>query len=135
MEGFKMVDLNVISNRIIFIIDCTVKSNPEEFQKWTKNRASKYVFDLKEEKSISYEWHLSDDNKEATLIESFIDSDGAMQRLSNHGASPIATEVLEQVDIKSVLCLGNAKKDLIDTLTPWGAKFHRHFCGYHKEIS
>ena len=68
------------------------------------------------------------------MIESFVDSDGAMERLANHGASPIATEVLEHVDIKSVLCLGNAKQDLIDALTPWGAKFHYHFCGYHKEI-
>ena len=129
-----MVDLNTISNRIVFVLGCTVKSNPEEFKKWIKNRASKYVFELKEEKSISYEWHLSDDNKEATLIESFVDSDGAMQRLANHGASPIATEVLEHVDINSVLCLGNAKQDLINALTPWGAKFYHHFCGYHKKI-
>jgi hypothetical protein len=129
-----MADLNIISDRIVFVIGCTVKSNPDEIQKWLKNRASKYVFDLKEEKSISYEWHLSDDNKEATLIESFEDSEGAMQRLANHSASPIASEVLEHVEINSVLCLGNAKQDLINTLTQWGGKFHHHFCGYHKEI-
>ena len=114
------------------MIQCSVKSDPDEFQNWARDRASKYVFDLKEEKSVSYEWHLSDDNTEATLVESFVDSDGAMQRLSNHAASPIATEVLEQVDIKGVLCFGNAKQDLIDTLTAWGAKFQRQFCGYHK---
>ena len=113
------------------MIQCSVKSDPDEFQKWARDRASKYVFDLKEEKSVSYEWHLSDDNTEATLIESFVDSDGAMQRLANHAASPIAAEVLEQVDIKGVLCLGNAKQDLIDALTAWGAKFHRHFCGFN----
>ena len=93
-----------------------------------------YFYNLKEEKSISYEWHLSDDHKEATLIESFVDSDGALQRLANHGASPIANEVSEHVDFKSILCLGNAKQDLIDALTPWGAKFQHQFCGYHKEI-
>ena len=124
--------LNAHSDRIYFMIQCSVKSDPDEFQKWARDRASKYVFDLKEEKSVSYEWHLSDDNTEATLVESFVDSDGAMQRLSNHAASPIATEVLEQVDIKGVLCFGNAKQDLIDTLTAWGAKFQRQFCGYHK---
>ena len=127
-----MGELNAVSDRIILIIQCSVKSDADEFQKWIKDRASKYVFDLKEEKSISYEWHLSDDNKEATLVESFVDSDGAMQRLSNHAASPLAAEVLELVDIKGVLCFGNAKQDLIDTLTAWGAKFQRHFCGYHK---
>ena len=127
-----MSQLNEKSNRIIFIIQCNVKCDPEEFQKWARDRASKYVYDLKEENSISYEWHLSDDNKEATLIESFVDSDGAMQRLSNHAASPLASEVLEVVDIKGVFCFGNAKQDLEETLTAWGAKFQRHFCGYHK---
>ena len=127
-----MADLNIVSNRIVFVFECTVKSNPKEFQKWIKNRASKYVYDLKEKKSISYEWHLSGDNKEATLIENFVDSDGAMQRLVNHGASPIAAEVSDHVEFKSILCLGNAKQDLIDALTPWGAKFQQHFCGYHK---
>ena len=132
LERFKMSDLNAHSDRIYLMIQCSVKSDPDEFQKWARDRASKYVFDLKEEKSVSYEWHLSDDNTEATLVESFVDSDGAMQRLSNHAASPLATEVLEQVDIKGVLCFGNAKQDLIDTLTAWGAKFQRQFCGYHK---
>ena len=126
-----MGELNAVSNRIIFIIQCSVKSDADEFQKWLKDRASKYVFELKEEKSISYEWHLSEDNKEATLIETFVDSDAAIQRIKNHAASPIAAEVLEQVDIKGVHCFGNAKQELIDTLTAWGAKFQRHFCGFN----
>jgi len=126
-----MGELNADSKRIIFIIQCNVKSTPDDFQIWVKDRASKYVFGLNEKKSISYEWHLSEDNTAATLIESFVDSDGAMQRLENHAASPIATEVLEQVDIKTVLCLGNAKQDLIDALSAWGAKFQRHFCGFN----
>ncbi|MDC0074765.1 hypothetical protein OAK17_07915 [Alphaproteobacteria bacterium] len=127
-----MSKLNEKSNRIIFIIQCSVKCDPEEFQIWARDRASKYVYDLKEENSISYEWHLSADNKEATLVESFVDSDGAMQRLSNHAASPLASEVFEVVDIKDVFCLGNANQDLVETLTAWDAKFQRHFCGYHK---
>ncbi len=126
-----MGELNANSERIIFMIQCDVKSNPSEFQKWIKDRASKYVFDLKEENTISYEWHLSKDNKEATLVESFVDSDAAMQRLANHAASPIAAEVLEQVDIKGVLCFGNTKQDLVDALTAWGAKFQRRFCGFN----
>ena len=131
MKGLKMGDLNANSDRIIAIIQCSVKSDPDEFQKWIQDRASKYVFDLKEENTISYEWHLSDDNKEATLIETFNDSDAAVQRLKNHAASPIAAEVLEHVDINGVYCFGNAKQDLIDMFTAWGAKFQRHFCGFN----
>ena len=120
------------SGRIMLIFTCSVKSDPQEFEKWARDRASKYVFDLKEEKSISYEWYFSEDKAEATLIESFVDSDGASQRLANHMASPIAAEVMNHVNFKSVLCFGNAKQDLIDTLTAFGSKFHYHLCGYHK---
>jgi hypothetical protein len=55
-----------------------------------------------------------------------------MVRLGNHGASPIAAEVLELVDITGVLCSGNAKQDAIDALSVWGAIFHAHHAGFHK---
>ena len=103
----------------------------DEFQKWIKDRASKYVFELKEEKTISYEWHLSDDNKDATLVEAFVDSDAAVQRFKNHAESPIASEVLEHVNITSVYCFGNAKHDLVDILSAWGAKIQSHYCGFN----
>ena len=126
-----MGELNTKSQKIIFIIQGSVKSDANEFRKWANDRAAKYVFDLKEVKTISYEWYLSDDNSEATLVESFIDSDGAMQRLKNHMSSPLAEEVMNHVDIKEWLVFGNSKQDLIDALTPFGAKFKRQFCGFN----
>jgi quinol monooxygenase YgiN len=126
-----MGELNTKSQKIIFTIQCSIKSDANEFRKWANDRAAKYVFDLKEEKTISYEWYLSDDNSEATLVESFIDSDGAMQRLNNHMSSPIAEEVMEHVDIKEWLVFGNSKQDLIDALTPFGAKFKKHHSGFN----
>ena len=126
-----MRELNTKSQKIIFVIQCSIKSDANEFQTWAKDGAGKYVFKLKEEKTISYEWHLSDDNSEATLVESFIDSDGALQRLNNHMSSPIAEEVMQHVDIKEWLVFGNSKQDLIDTLTPLGAKFKRQHCGFN----
>ena len=127
-----MRELNTKSQKIIFVIQCSIKSDANEFLTWSKERAAKYVFNLKEEKTISYEWHLSDDNSEATLVESFVDSDGAMQRLNNHMSSPIAEEVTQHVDIKEWLVFGNSKQDLIDALTPFGAKFKRQHCGFNQ---
>ena len=127
-----MRELNTKSQKIIFVIQCSIKSDANEFLTWSKERAAKYVFNLKEEKTISYEWHLSDDNSEATLVESFIDSDGAMQRLNNHMSSAIAEEVTQYVDIKEWLVFGNSKQDLIDALTPFGAKFKRQHCGFNQ---
>ena len=127
-----MKELNSKTQKIIFVIQCSIKSDANEFLTWSKERAAKYVFNLKEEKTISYEWHLSDDNSEATLVESFIDSDGAMQRLNNHMSSPIAEEMTKHVDIKEWLVFGNSKQDLIDALTPFGAKFKRQHCGFNQ---
>ena len=127
-----MKELNSKTQKIIFVIQCSIKSDANEFLTWSKERAAKYVFNLKEEKTISYEWHLSDDNSEATLVESFIDSDGAMQRLNNHMSSPIAEEITQYVDIKEWLVFGNSKQDLIDALTPFGAKFKRQHCGFNQ---
>ena len=127
-----MKELNSKTQKIIFVIQCSIKSDANEFLTWSKERAAKYVFNLKEEKTISYEWHLSDDNSEATLVESFIDSDGAMQRLNNHMSSSIAKEVTQHVDIKEWLVFGNSKQDLIDALTPFGAKFKRQHCGFNQ---
>ena len=49
-----------------------------------KNRLVKYTKDLQEEKTLSFECFASADGKEATLIESFSDSDGAKQRAETY---------------------------------------------------
>ena len=128
-----MTKLNAYSDRMVLIFNCKVK-DVSSFKNWAKDRAAKYVYDLKEENSISYEWHISEDGTEATLIEAFVDSDSMMVRLANHGASPLAAEVHDHVEMTGVLVLGNAKQDAIDLLSAWGAKFHSHYAGYNREI-
>ena len=128
-----MTELNAESNRMVLILDCKVK-DIERFKTWARDRAAKYVYELKEENSISYEWHISEDGSEATLIEAFTDSDAMMIRLGNHAASPLASEVLELLDITEVLCLGNVKPNAVETLSAWGARFRSHHSGYNREI-
>ena len=81
-----MTELNAASDRMVLIIDCKVK-DIERFEIWARDRAPKYVFELKEENSISYEWHISKDGSDATLIEAFTDSDAMMVRLGNHASN------------------------------------------------
>ena len=126
-----MGKLNSDTNRVYLMINLKLKSDIEVAEQWIKDRSAKYVFELKEEKGLSFEWFLSDDNTEATLIESYVDSDGAKQRIENHAASPIATEVLEHFDITGFHVFGNAKKDLIEMLSAWGAKFNRYVGGFN----
>ena len=127
-----MGKLNSDTNRVYLMINLKLKSDIEVAEQWIKDRSAKYVFELKEEKGLSFEWFLSDDNIEATLIESYVDSDGLKQRIENHAASPIATEVLEHFDITDVHCFGSAKKDLVEMLTAWGSKFHRYAGGFNR---
>ena len=129
-----MSELNIGSEQIITVIQCNVKSNPEEFKKWIKDRASKYVFELKEENTISYEWFLSDNGKKATLVERYTNSDATVQRFKNHGASPIASEVVEFVDFEAVYCFGNPKDDLREMLGGWDAIIQNHFCGFNHSL-
>ena len=73
-----MDEFNIGSERIITVIQCNVKSDPAEFKKWIKDRASKYVYELKEENTISYEWFLSNDENKATLVENFTNSNATV---------------------------------------------------------
>ena len=86
-----MTELNAQSDRMVLIISCKVKMLTA--LKHGQEIGHQSMYDLKEEKSISYEWHISADQTEATLIESFVESDSMMVRLGNHMASPLATEV------------------------------------------
>ena len=45
-----MTELNAQSDRMVLIISCKVK-DADSFKTWSRDRASKYVYDLKEEKS------------------------------------------------------------------------------------
>lgn len=49
-----MTGLNINTDRSVLIINCKVKDS-ESFKNWSRDRASKYVYDLQEENSISYE--------------------------------------------------------------------------------
>ena len=126
-----MSGLRENSDQICSVIQVSVKGNPDEFKNWVKNRSSKYVLDLKEEKLISYEWHISDNGKEATLVERLVDSDGYMQRLKNHLDSPIAAEITDLIDFKGWHIFGNAKPDLMKALQPMGATFQSYFFGFN----
>ena len=126
-----MGKLNSDTNRVYLMINLKLKSDIEVAEQWIKDLSAKYVFELKEEKGLSFEWFLSDDNTEATLIESYVDSDGAKQRIENHVASPIATEVLEHFDITGAHCFGTMNNDFIEMFNAWGGNFNRYVGGFN----
>ena len=93
-----MNEINMKTNRIYYVLQMNIKCDSDEARRWIKDRSVKYTQDLQEEKTLSFEWFVSQDGKEATLIESFTDSDGAKQRAENLLASPIAQEWSEKFE-------------------------------------
>ena len=79
-----MSEINMKTSRIYYVLQMNIKCDSDEACRWIKDRSVKYTQDLQEEKTLSFEWFISQDGKEATLIESFTDSDGAKQRAENY---------------------------------------------------
>ena len=127
-----MADIYSKTDRVYYVLKMKLKCDTDESTNWIKNRSVKYTKDLLEEKTLSFEWFVLADGKEATLIESFTDSDGAKQRAENLLASPIAQEWGERFEPTNWIVGGSVKQDLIDLLAPMGAKFHKYMDGFNK---
>ena len=54
------------TNRVYYVLQMKLKCDVDEASNWIKTRSVKYTKDLKEEKTLSFEWFLSADGKEAT---------------------------------------------------------------------
>ena len=126
-----MGNLNSDTNRVYFFINLRLKSDIDVAEQWIKDRSAKLTFDGKEEKLMSFEWYLNNDETEATLIESFEDSDGLKQRFENLMAGPIVPEWSERFELKYMMVFGNVKKDVIELLSPFGATIHTFAGGFN----
>ena len=64
-----MTDLNIKTDCVYYVLQINLKYDVDEASKWIKTRPVKYTKDLQEEKALGFEWFVSADGKEATLIE------------------------------------------------------------------
>ena len=126
-----MGNLNSDTNRVYTVMHKSLKCDADEAKQWIKDRSAKLTFDLKEEKLMSFEWYLNNDETEATLIESFENSDGLKQRAENLMAGPIVPEWSERFELKYMMVFGNVKKDVMELLSPFGATFHTFAGGFN----
>ena len=99
-----------------------------------RENSSPYVFNCAEPKTIRFEWFLSEDEKSATLIEMFEDSDAAKLRLENHSASHLVEEFPEHFEIKQFIVLGDIKSDMKEKLADWKADLRGNVAGFFKGI-
>ena len=108
--------LNQYNGAVTFLLQMNVLSGAKEVTSWIKNRSARATYDFEEEKTRRFEWFLSADKAKATLIEVFEDSDGALTRVQNLMASPIAPEWMDRFEIDSLTVLGEVSDDLREAL-------------------
>ena len=108
--------LNGYNGAITFLLQMNVLSGAEGVTAWIQDRSVRATYDFEEEKTRRFEWFLSADKAKATLIEVFEDSEGALTRVQNLMASPMAPEWIDRVEIDSLTVLGDVSDDLQEAL-------------------
>ena len=108
--------LNEYNGAVTFLLQMNVLCGAEEVTSWIKDRSARATYDFEEEKTRRFEWFLSADKVKATLIEVFEDSEGALTRVQNLMASPIAPEWIDRFEIDSLTVLGDVSDDLQEAL-------------------
>ena len=108
--------LNEYNGAVTFLLQMNVLCGAEEVTSWIKDRSARATYDFEEEKTRRFEWFLSADKAKATLIEVFEDSEGALTRVQNLMASPIAPEWIDRFEIDSLTVLGDVSDDLQEAL-------------------
>ncbi len=127
-----MTGLNQKNEFITYIFELELIKSADEVKEFMRNNSSPYVFQCDEPKTIRFEWFLSEDEKNATLIEMFEDSDAAKLRLEHHSASHLINEFPEHFNVKSFRVLGNVKTDMRESLADWEADIRSYTGGFFK---
>ena len=129
-----MSELNKQNPIITYIFELELIKSVDEVKEFMREISSPYVFNCAEPKTIRFEWFLSEDEKSATLIEMFEDSDAAKLRLENHSASHLAEQFPEHFEIKQFIVLGDIKPDMKEKLADWNADLRGNVAGFFKGI-
>ena len=129
-----MSGLNKQNRIITYIFELELIKSVDEVKEFMRENSSPYVYNCAESKTIRFEWFLSDDEKSATLIEMFEDSDAAKLRLENHSASHLVEEFPEHFEIKQFIVLGDIKSDMKEKLADWNADLRANVAGFFKGI-
>jgi len=129
-----MSELNKQNTIITYIFELGLIRSVNETKQFMRENSSPYVFNCLEPKTIRFEWFLSKDDKSATLIEMFEDSDAAKLRLENHSNSHLVKEFPEYFEIRQFIVLGDIQPDMKDKLANWNADLRDNVGGFFKGL-
>ena len=129
-----MSELNKQNTIITYIFELGLIRSVNETKQFMRENSSPYVFNCLEPKTIRFEWFLSKDDKSATLIEMFEDSDAAKLRLENHSNSHLVKEFPEYFEIRQFIVLGDIQPDMKDKLANWNADLRDNVGGFFRGL-
>lgn len=126
-------ELNKENSVITYIFELELIKIVDDVKKFMRENSSPYVLNCDEPETIRFEWFLSSDEKSATLIEMFADSDAAKLRLEHHSESHLIQEFSEHFKIKNFIVLGDIKEDMREKLEGWSADQRFYIGGFFKQ--
>ena len=126
-------ELNKENSVITYIFELELIKIVDDVKKFMRENSSPYVLNCDEPETIRFEWFLSSDEKSATLIEMFADSDAAKLRLEHHSESHLIHEFSEHFKIKNFIVLGDIKEDMREKLEGWSADQRFYIGGFFKQ--
>ena len=120
---------------ITFILTLEAKGNAKEVTTFIRELSVPYVAQCDEPNTKSFEWYFNEDYEEATLLESFVDSDAAILRVNNLQKGPVNESFQRLFEVSKFEVLGNASQGLKETLDAWQPHFLRYIDGFNKNIT
>ena len=126
-------ELNKENSVITYIFELELIKIVDDVKKFMRENSSPYVLNCDEPETIRFEWFLSSDEKSATLIEMFADSDAAKLHLEHHSESHLIQEFSEHFKIKNFIVLGDIKEDMREKLEGWSADQRFYIGGFFKQ--
>mgnify|MGYP001201696484 FL=1 len=122
-------------NKIAFILHLKCKSDMTSVEKFIKELSVPHTASCDEPNTRSFEWYFNEDYEEATLLESFVDSDAAILRVNNLQKGPVNESFQRLFEVSKFEVLGNASQSLKETLDAWQPHFLRYIDGFNKNIT
>jgi quinol monooxygenase YgiN len=118
-----------MTNNVYWILKCDIKDG--QLDSFKTLAAEMSTATKEEEGAMTYEWHLSSDEKVVHIHERYTDSDATMVHLGNFG-SKFAERFMGSVQPTSFEVYGQANDTVKGALADFGAVYFNQFAGFRK---
>ena len=111
-------ELNKNNNQVTVLVQVSYTEDIEEIKKFIKEEQSPLFYDLNDPGIVRFEWFLNEDEKSATLIEVFKNSNVWEELVNKVLGSPINLRFRELFKIEQLTVLGDVNESFKKKIEP-----------------